>query len=157
MLISWLRDFTEGKDLIRPAVTRFATAYLTLSCLHQHKGGLINMFSSTKWRASRFASLTEGKNVQAIVLDSRGFWPNVVSCLKAALPLIKVLRMVDSDEKPAMPFIYAEMDIAKQRIKENFNNVKRRYVILQILLTCSCLDMFNVSICFPCFTAIYLY
>ena len=44
MLIAWLREFTEGKDLIRPAVTRFATAYLTLSCLEQHKGALINKF-----------------------------------------------------------------------------------------------------------------
>ncbi|KAL6596062.1 hypothetical protein ACP70R_047426 [Stipagrostis hirtigluma subsp. patula] len=38
-----------------------------------------------------------------------------------------VLRMVDSDEKPAMPFIYAEMDRAKEKIKQNFNNVKKSY------------------------------
>ncbi|KAM3299564.1 hypothetical protein ACQJBY_040854 [Aegilops geniculata] len=126
MVLSWLREFTGGKDLVRPAVTRFATAYLTLGCLHEHKGALINMFTSTKWRGSRFNS-AEGKVVQGIVLDSRGFWPNVATCLKAALPIIKVLRLVDSDEKPAMPFIYDEMDRAKDKIKQNFNNVKKSY------------------------------
>ena len=86
---------------------------------------MITMFTSTQWRGSRFNS-TEGKVVQGIVLH--GFWPNVATCLKAALPIIKVLRLVDSDEKPAMPFIYDEMDRAKDKIKQNFNNVKKRYV-----------------------------
>ena len=120
MVLSWLREFTRGKDLVRSAVTRFATAYLTLGCLHEHKGALINMFTSTKWRGSRF-NFAEGKVVQGIVLDSCGFWPNVATC-------IEVLRLVDSDEKPAMSFIYDEMDRAKDKIKQNFNNVKKRYV-----------------------------
>jgi len=33
-LISILKKFTRGRDLIRPRVTRFAIAYLTLACLH---------------------------------------------------------------------------------------------------------------------------
>lgn len=76
---------------------------------------MINMFTSTKWRGSRFNSAEEGKIVQGIVLDSRGFWPNVASCLKAALPITKVLRLVGSDKKPAMPLIYDEMDRAKDK------------------------------------------
>lgn len=47
-----------------------------------HKGAVIHMFTSTKWRGSRFNSAEEGKIVQGIVLDSCGFWPNVASCLK---------------------------------------------------------------------------
>jgi len=37
--------------------------------------------------------------------------------MRGALPLIKVLRMVDSNEKPAMKFIYEEMDLHKRRYK----------------------------------------
>ena len=114
MVLTWLREFTGGQDLIRPAVTRFATAFLTLGCLHEHKGAVINMFTSTKWRGSRFNS-AEGKVVQGIVLDSCGFWPNVASCLKAALPITKVLRLVGSDKKPVMPLMYDEMDHAKDK------------------------------------------
>lgn len=161
MLIAWLREFTEGKDLIRPAVTRFATAYLTLSCLEQHKGALINMFSSVKWKASRFASLIDGKRVQDIVMDSKGFWPNVVACLKAAMPLIKVLRMVDSDDKPAMPFIYAQMEQAKERIKDNFNKVKKRYVSDQTNMSTHFYSIYHYFLCFtdfcPIFSVIFQY
>ena len=56
MVLSWLREFTGGKGLVRPAVTRFTTAFLTLGCLHEHKGAVINMFTSTKWRSRRFNS-----------------------------------------------------------------------------------------------------
>ena len=59
-------------------------------------------------------------------MDTRGFWQGVVTCLKGALPLVKVLRMVDSDENPAMGFIYEAMAQAKYQIKENFNGVEKR-------------------------------
>jgi len=47
--------------------------------------------------------------------------------LRGALPLIKVFNMVDLDEKPAMGFIYEEMDIAKEKIQSLFNGVSKRY------------------------------
>jgi hypothetical protein len=37
ILISMLRHFTKGRDLIRPTATRFATAYLNLGRLNDHK------------------------------------------------------------------------------------------------------------------------
>jgi hypothetical protein len=43
ILISML---TKGRDLIRPAVTRFATAYLTLGRLNDHKIQVMTMFTS---------------------------------------------------------------------------------------------------------------
>ena len=85
----------------------------------------MTMFGSNQWKSSRFAKIKDGKMVENYVLDSR-FWKNIVTCLKGAYPLIKVLRMVDSDEKPAMGFIYEEMDRAKETIQTNFKNVKKR-------------------------------
>nr|KYP52522.1 Glutathione S-transferase 1 [Cajanus cajan] len=43
------------------------------------------------------------------------------------VPLMTVLRLVDSDEKPVMGFIYDGMDCAKKKIKINFDNVKKSY------------------------------
>ncbi|KAG5515997.1 hypothetical protein RHGRI_036889 [Rhododendron griersonianum] len=51
-------------------------------------------------------------------------------CLKGVLPLIKVLRLVDGDAKPAMGYIYEAMDRAKEQIEKNFNKVKRRYAAI---------------------------
>uniref|UniRef100_A0A453DM56 Uncharacterized protein n=1 Tax=Aegilops tauschii subsp. strangulata TaxID=200361 RepID=A0A453DM56_AEGTS len=111
MVLTWLTEFTRGRDLGEPAVTRFATAFdFGLSALAQ--GGIDQYAHFKEWRGSRFNS-AEGKVVQGIVLDSCGFWPNVATCLKVALLIIEVLRLVDSDEKPAMSFIYDEMDHAK--------------------------------------------
>ena len=125
ILISMLRNFTKGKDLIRPAATRFATSYLTLGCLNDCKITLMSMFTSVQWRSSRYSKSEEGQQIQNYVLDSK-FWHDVTDCIKAAYPLIKVLRLVDSDETPAMGFIYKAMIEAKEKIQVNFGNVEKR-------------------------------
>jgi stage V sporulation protein SpoVS len=58
-------------------------------------------------------------------LDSK-FWHDVITCIKAAYPLIKVLRLVDSDEKPAIGFIYEATNQAKEKIQVNFGYVKKK-------------------------------
>ena len=87
----------------------------------------MTMFTSKQWSSCRFARIEEGKRIQNYVLDSR-FWHDVTICIKAANPLIKVLRLVDSDEKPAMGFIYKAMDEAKEKLQVNFGCVKKRYI-----------------------------
>jgi len=124
-LISLSHKYSEGKDLIRPANTRFATSYLVLGCLNDNRGSLIKMFTSSEWQSSQFAKTRDGGLVENLILD-KGFWKNILNCLRGALPLIKVLRMVYSDEKPAMGFIYEEMDIAKEKIQNLFNGVSKK-------------------------------
>jgi hypothetical protein len=124
MLITMVRKFTNGRDLIRPAMTRFATAYLTLGCLNDLKSSLINMFNSDDWKSSRFATTVEGRKIAKGALDHH-FWKNILLCLKTAAPLVDVLRLVDSDAKPAMGFIYEAMDSCKKRIQSNFNNIQK--------------------------------
>lgn len=58
---------------------------------------------------SRFAWTTDGNLIEDVIMG-KGFWNNIEICLRDAYPLIKVLHLVDFDEKPAMRFIYKEMD-----------------------------------------------
>ncbi|KAI3520133.1 hypothetical protein L1887_09357 [Cichorium endivia] len=133
-LIYMLKEFTKGKELLRPGATRFATSYLTLGRLHELKSPLITMFASEQWLTSSYAKSDSGKIIKAIIMDSLGFWPSVAACLRAAHPLMKVLRRVDSDSKPAMGFIYQDMVLAKKEIKENFKDNEFRYKpILEII------------------------
>ena len=111
--------------MIRPALTRFATSYLSLGCLNDNKGSLIRMFTSEEWQSSQFVKTRNGGFVESLILDKK-FWKNILNCLRGAMPLIKVLRMVDSDEKPAMRFIYEEIDLAKEKIQSPFNRVSKR-------------------------------
>ncbi|XP_066391968.1 uncharacterized protein [Miscanthus floridulus] len=41
-----------GEDLVRPAVTRFATSFLTLASLHKNRSGLRNLVVSDEWHAT---------------------------------------------------------------------------------------------------------
>ncbi|GKA96869.1 mutator type transposase [Tanacetum coccineum] len=90
-LICLLKEFSNGKELLRPGATRFATSYLTFCRLYELKGALISMFASEKWENSNFAKLQAGKNIESIVLDNVGFWISVNTCCTAAISLIKVL------------------------------------------------------------------
>lgn len=124
-VLSWMRDFPKGRELIRPRPTRFATSYLTLSCLNVHKGELMTMFASDKWKCSKFANAKDGRSIHSIVMENQGFWRHVASCLRATIPLLRVLRLVDSDTPP-MGFIYHAMESAKDEIRTNFNDIQRR-------------------------------
>ena len=42
--------------------------------------------------------------------------------MKVVLPLVKVLRLVDGDAKPAMGYIYEAMDRAKEEIAKNVDH-----------------------------------
>ena len=55
------------------------------------------------------------------------FWNNVVFALKVAGPLVRVLRLVDGEKKPAMGYIYEAMDRAKEAIANSFNGDEKKY------------------------------
>jgi len=59
---------------------------------------------------------------------------DVTICIKTIYPLIKVFRLVDSDEKPIMSFIYEAIDQAKKKIQVNFGYVKKRYWLSILLI-----------------------
>ncbi|KAL7597752.1 hypothetical protein Lser_V15G21850 [Lactuca serriola] len=142
-LISMRKEFTKGKELLRPAATRFAPTYLTLGRLFELKGALISMFASKKWLSTNYARIDVGKNVEDIIMDHQGFWPSVVTCLKAASPLMKVLRLVDSDSKRSMGFIYQDMVNAENKIKSNFKNVQTRYEPIHEIINERCYNQLN--------------
>lgn len=127
-LVNWMKEFTKGKELVRPAITRFATSFLTLRRLYELKGELIGLFTSDKWKDSVYAKKQKGIQVCNIIFDGQNFWINVELCLKIASPIIKVLRMVDSDAKPAMGYLYKAIEVAKQEIQKNLRNTKKRSV-----------------------------
>ncbi|XP_059654971.1 uncharacterized protein LOC132301760 [Cornus florida] len=45
-LLNIMRNFTHKKELLRPAKTRFATCFITLSSIHKQKNNLRKMFTS---------------------------------------------------------------------------------------------------------------
>jgi hypothetical protein len=53
-----------GGDLVRHAVTRFATTFLTLQSIYKHKQALICLFVSDDWTRSKLSSTEAEKTSQ---------------------------------------------------------------------------------------------
>nr|POE58532.1 hypothetical protein CFP56_29588 [Quercus suber] len=80
---------------------------------------LKNMFASPEWNTSVWASRTEGKRV-ADLMEDNSFWTGAGIALKATLPIVRVLCLINQADKPQVGYIYETMDQLKETIKEEF-------------------------------------
>ncbi|KAL7592740.1 hypothetical protein Lser_V15G34737 [Lactuca serriola] len=55
------------------------------------------------------------------------FWKNYLITVKVMTPLLKLLRLCDSDEKPAIGYVYEGIRWARRGIKELFKKKKELY------------------------------
>lgn len=125
-LLNMMRDFTGGRDVVRPGKTRFATAFLTMKRFQVQKVNLRKMFTSETWTKSKYAKEAQGKLVASIILMP-SFWNHIVYAIKIVGPLVKVLRLVDGEKKPPMGYIYEAMDRAKEAIIASFSSNEEKY------------------------------
>ncbi|XP_035551089.1 uncharacterized protein LOC118349674 [Juglans regia] len=116
------KDFTRGHDLCRPAVTSFATNFLSIRCLLLFKKELKQMFTCDKWIALSHSKSNIGKEISEIVLEDREFWAQCQFIVKVTKYLVLVLRLVDGEEKPAMGYLYDAMERGKENIKARCND-----------------------------------
>ncbi|XP_004306187.1 PREDICTED: uncharacterized protein LOC101313541 [Fragaria vesca subsp. vesca] len=124
--LALMRKYTKKRDIVRPGVTRFATAFLTLQSLMEKKNELRAMITSSEWSETKHAKSVKGKAAMNIAL-SASFWNGVSLSLKVFAPLVKVLRIVDGDRKPSMGFVYGELIRAKEEIKKVFKDQEAHY------------------------------
>ena len=83
--LACLRSFTLKREIIRPGVTRFSTAYLTLQSMMEKKDCLRKMVVDSKWYDLPDVKTKKGKDATATVLNIR-FWKDVSLCLKLLSP-----------------------------------------------------------------------
>ena len=127
-VLNLMREFTQG-ELSRPAVTRFATNFLSLQSLLYEYQALRRMFCSQQWKDS---TKPKALSVKASVLGD-SLWDKVTEIVSFSEPLMKVLRLMDG-EKPPMGYIYEGMDSAKEAIKTFYKGDESKYLpIWQII------------------------
>jgi hypothetical protein len=85
-----MRKNTKNKELLRPAITRFATHFLTLQYMASQSNNLQKMFASNECNASQWARRQDGKDTKKKVNDPT-FWKKAAEIVKIAEPLVKVL------------------------------------------------------------------
>ena len=110
-----MKKFTNNPDIIRLGITRFATNFVPLESLVRYKTALRDMWESPEWSNSRLGKSKDAttKEVHQLILsstrDALSFWKKADQVLQLFEPLVKVLRLVDGNDKPTMSFIYKAM------------------------------------------------
>ena len=67
------------------------------------------------------------------IVLSKAFWTTVEDCLRASAPLLIVLRVVDGDEKPAMPEVAALMNVVIEKIRLSFPTQNKQTLLKKIM------------------------
>ncbi|KAL4197337.1 hypothetical protein AMTRI_Chr04g187830 [Amborella trichopoda] len=76
------------------------------------------MIHSNQWQTNRVATSQHGRQVETIFVDRR-FWARCNHVVSVTEPLVQVLRLVDSDDKPAMGFLFDAMGRTREAIFHN--------------------------------------
>nr|XP_029154502.1 uncharacterized protein LOC114927741 [Arachis hypogaea] len=119
-----MRQFTGGREILRPAPTRFATNFIALQSILAQKDALRAMMTSREWTSSAYSKEAKAKKFVDQVLDSK-FWNQCTDIVKLTEPLVHVLRIVDSEDRAAMGFLYQAMYKAREDMVKRFQKRKR--------------------------------
>lgn len=104
--LNWLRKQEGWEEIICPGATRFATTFIALQSLYVHKDDLQSLVISTEYK--QFLKGQKAREVKQIVQDEK-FWNNCLLFVRVITPLILLLRLCDTDEKPSLGYTYEVM------------------------------------------------
>nr|XP_009780478.1 PREDICTED: uncharacterized protein LOC104229520 [Nicotiana sylvestris] len=132
LLLNMMKRFTKQRSLVKHAKTRFATAFLTLARMYEQKSNLKKLFVSDEYTSSAYGRETRGRESTDIIL-SPSFWNNVVHALKIGGTLVKVLHLVDGEQRPPMVYLYEAIDRAKEAIHASFSDQRKYKRVFEII------------------------
>lgn len=124
--LKYVRDHTDGSDLVDSSKIRSIRPFLTLENIFMVKETLKEMFLSSHPDSTSLTSDMAGQRVAELVAD-RSFWSGASTIVKGAIPLVRVIEWMNTNGKDHIGFIYETIDQAKETIKEEFKNKKSQY------------------------------
>lgn len=113
-VLSLMRRYTRNKELRQPAISRFATNFITLKPLLQCQFESKQIFISDEWRDCRYNWRWDERAIAKMVYTDT-FWHGVEEMCSISEPIVKVMRLVDWD-KTVMAYLYETIDRAKEAI-----------------------------------------
>ncbi|KAF1893456.1 hypothetical protein Lal_00001934, partial [Lupinus albus] len=94
--------------------------------IHEHKHDLQAFVTSKDFIDSRYYRDKKANRFVEVVMNTR-FWNDCAIIINIVAPLIRLLRIVDADERPSLPYVYDGMCRARKTIKNVFMNKKSLY------------------------------
>nr|XP_043611787.1 uncharacterized protein LOC122583450 [Erigeron canadensis] len=122
--LNWLRKRPGWTEIIRPGATRFGTSFIALKSLCDHKSDLQALVTSNDFK--KMLKMPKAKDVRQTILEDK-FWQNCLITVKVMSPILRLLRVCDSDEKPSLGYVFEGMLRVKNGLKELFQRKKRLY------------------------------
>ena len=104
-LIAWLNNRLGWTNIVCLGATRFATTFLSFGSIHVHKHDLQALVISKFFVDNRLARKLKAKETISIILDN-SFWDDINVLVKISSPLIRLLRIVEFDQRPAIGYVY---------------------------------------------------
>lgn len=132
VVLNMMRKYTYGKDLIQPAITRSATNFTILQSMVNLKNNLQTMVTSQEWMDCPYSKIPDGVALIDLIY-SEDFWSSCITIIRLMDPLMRVLRMVGSEKRPAMGYIYEAIYRAKEAIKKELVEKKDYLVYWNII------------------------
>jgi hypothetical protein len=122
-ILNMFRELASGgRDIIRAGPTRFASNFISLESLHKFKNELKSFLYHNTLREYIDKCNADGQMDYlecCHIVENKKFWVRVARYLKIVLPLVKVLKMVDGDDKNDMGYLYEAMDRAKLELQQS--------------------------------------
>ncbi|KAK2401955.1 hypothetical protein QL285_051513 [Trifolium repens] len=81
------------------------------------------MVTSKEWTTTHYSKDVKAKQFMEQVLDSQ-FWSTCADIVKITEPLVRVLRLVDNEDKPAMGYLYRAMYKAREDIEKRLKEIR---------------------------------
>ena len=106
-----------GGDIVRPGATRFATNYIALESLLKKRADLTKIFISDEWASHKLSRSTIGHDVEVLMFDHT-YWEKVSKLVSIYEPLYTVLRTIDSEVVPTLPFVYELIRVMKPNLHQ---------------------------------------
>ncbi|CAH8276622.1 unnamed protein product [Arabidopsis lyrata] len=125
-VLNLMWKFTSGNDILLPAFSSSATNFATLGRIAELKSNLQAMVTSAEWNECSYSEEQSGLVMNAI--SDEAFWKAVALVNHLTSPLLRALRIVCSEKRPAMGYVYAALYRAKDAIKTHLVN-KEDYII----------------------------
>eukprot|EP00261_Vitis_vinifera_P016125 XP_010644834.1 PREDICTED: uncharacterized protein LOC104877739 [Vitis vinifera] len=113
-LLAQMRLYCGG-DIVRPGATRFATNYIALDSLLKKRVDLKKLFMSDDWAQHKLSRTKHGRELEQLLFD-HAYWDRMTNIVSLYEPLYVVLRLMDSEVVPTMPFVYELMHVMKTNL-----------------------------------------
>ncbi|PKA63141.1 hypothetical protein AXF42_Ash007937 [Apostasia shenzhenica] len=118
-VLNILKKYTNGKELLLPIQSHAAMNFVALKSLACLQDELRTLVTSEEWIESPYSKKPDGVAVANLVV-SLPFWNSCAVIVRITEPLVRLLKLVESNKRPAMGYIYMGLYQAKEIIKREF-------------------------------------